>query len=258
MPDHDPSGQSWRSLLTIVISDVHTSSFFSLGRPISVTRSFPPEHADAAFNSIFEQRQGHKPKDVIYTVSSAISALDGDSKTRDEKDLRWEILQQSSSNSETRQHQQMQQQTPSLEDLVKQFKPFNTPPAPVPMDEEFCQPQHRQPEPTSQQSEAENKYTTTLTITEHISPSGKPTYSASTGPFVQRESLPFSSRQPFLSRMQTRQEQMDEYWDRRAEGQGQVMYAISVKRQRKLKMKKHKYKKLMRRTRNLRRREGRT
>jgi hypothetical protein len=32
------------------------------------------------------------------------------------------------------------------------------------------------------------------------------------------------------------------------------MYAISVKRQRKLKMKKHKYKKLMKRTRNLRRR----
>lgn len=31
------------------------------------------------------------------------------------------------------------------------------------------------------------------------------------------------------------------------------MYAISVKRQRKLKMKKHKYKKLMRRTRTLRR-----
>ncbi|RYZ81296.1 MAG: AURKAIP1/COX24 domain-containing protein [Proteobacteria bacterium] len=32
------------------------------------------------------------------------------------------------------------------------------------------------------------------------------------------------------------------------------MHAISVKRQRKLKMKKHKYKKLMKRTRNLRRR----
>ncbi len=36
------------------------------------------------------------------------------------------------------------------------------------------------------------------------------------------------------------------------------MYTISVRRQRKLKMKKHKYKKLMRRTRNLRRRLDRT
>jgi len=34
----------------------------------------------------------------------------------------------------------------------------------------------------------------------------------------------------------------------------EVMRAISVKRQRKLKMKKHKYKKLMKKTRNLRRR----
>lgn len=34
----------------------------------------------------------------------------------------------------------------------------------------------------------------------------------------------------------------------------QIWRAISVKRQRKLKMKKHKYKKLMRKTRNLRRR----
>jgi hypothetical protein len=37
---------------------------------------------------------------------------------------------------------------------------------------------------------------------------------------------------------------------------GLGMEAISVKRQRKLKMKKHKYKKLMRRTRNLRRKLG--
>jgi hypothetical protein len=38
------------------------------------------------------------------------------------------------------------------------------------------------------------------------------------------------------------------------EGRQTDMWAISVKRQRRLKMKKHKYKKLMRRTRNLRRR----
>jgi hypothetical protein len=37
----------------------------------------------------------------------------------------------------------------------------------------------------------------------------------------------------------------------------EILNALSVKRQRKLKMKKHKYKKLMKRTRNLRRRLGR-
>jgi hypothetical protein len=36
----------------------------------------------------------------------------------------------------------------------------------------------------------------------------------------------------------------------------QDMFAISVKRQRRLKMKKHKFKKLMRKTRNLRQRQG--
>jgi hypothetical protein len=43
---------------------------------------------------------------------------------------------------------------------------------------------------------------------------------------------------------------------RRRRRQDNAMYAISVKRQRRLKMKKHKYKKLMRRTRTLRRKLG--
>lgn len=45
--------------------------------------------------------------------------------------------------------------------------------------------------------------------------------------------------------------------EQRDADEGGVMHAISVKRQRRLKMKKHKYKKLMRRTRNLRKRQER-
>jgi len=56
----------------------------------------------------------------------------------------------------------------------------------------------------------------------------------------------------FRERMNHRQERFVEYREQRAEETG--IWAISVKRQRKLKMKKHKYKKLMKRTRNLRRR----
>ena len=59
-------------------------------------------------------------------------------------------------------------------------------------------------------------------------------------------------RQPFRQRMWLRQQESAQ---RRQEKDG-GMLLISVKRQRKLKMKKHKYKKLMRRTRNLRRRLG--
>lgn len=52
------------------------------------------------------------------------------------------------------------------------------------------------------------------------------------------------------------QRQHQPYMERRRSRFDQV-YAISVKRQRRLKMKKHKYKKLMRKTRNLRRRQDR-
>lgn len=62
---------------------------------------------------------------------------------------------------------------------------------------------------------------------------------------------PPSSRQPFLDRMHKRQQ----VWEDGLTGKKREIWrAISVKRQRKLKMKKHKYKKLMRKTRNLRRR----
>jgi hypothetical protein len=44
----------------------------------------------------------------------------------------------------------------------------------------------------------------------------------------------------------------ERYWEQMEEENG--MFALSVKRIRKLKMKKHKYKKFMKRTRNLRRR----
>ncbi|MDI1488510.1 MAG: hypothetical protein OHK93_007785 [Ramalina farinacea] len=78
---------------------------------------------------------------------------------------------------------------------------------------------------------------------------------------------PASTLQPFLSRMQARQLSYADRLDARfgrmrlqeeGEEEGGGMQAISVKRQRKLKMKKHKYKKLMKRTKNLRRRLDKT
>ena len=60
-------------------------------------------------------------------------------------------------------------------------------------------------------------------------------------------------QQPFLERMRIRQQQWEDATGRK-NGVAEIWRAISVKRQRKLKMKKHKYKKLMKRTRNLRRR----
>lgn len=97
-------------------------------------------------------------------------------------------------------------------------------------------------------------YTTVLTILESTHPNGSKTYSARTSPMVSEDlnanTASSPSQLPFLERMRARQEQWDDY--RRSKGLG--LWAISVKRQRRLKMKKHKYKKLMRKTRNLRRR----
>jgi hypothetical protein len=132
--------------------------------------------------------------------------------------------------------------------LSGKYRPFNPPPAPLPMDtaesllagaeaaeEADLEPQHR-------------TYTAVLTIEESTDSNGEVTYLAHSSPLVAE--LPAASPPTkFLERMQIRQER---YREQRSEEND--MLAISVKRQRKLKMKKHKYKKLMRRTRNLRRR----
>ncbi|KFY14564.1 hypothetical protein V492_02551 [Pseudogymnoascus sp. VKM F-4246] len=95
-------------------------------------------------------------------------------------------------------------------------------------------------------AQAKRTYTATLTIEESTSPLGEVTYVAHSSPLqdVEEPTVPTA----FRERMRERRLR---YVEERAGGE---MWAISVKRQRKLKMKKHKYKKLMRRTRNLRRR----
>lgn len=126
------------------------------------------------------------------------------------------------------------------------YTPFSPPPAPEPINtkesstageeaEQALEPQHR-------------TYTAVLTIEESTDANGEITYTAHSSPLIE-EAPPRAGPTKFLERMQIRQER---YRDKRRESND--MLAISVKRQRKLKMKKHKYKKLMRRTRNLRRR----
>ena len=128
--------------------------------------------------------------------------------------------------------------------LSHRYQPFSPPPAPVPMDTaeslaagaeaaESLEPQHR-------------TYTAVLTIEESTDANGEGTYMAHSSPLVAEDPPTVPTR--FLERMQIRNERY-----RNQHPEETDMLAISVKRQRKLKMKKHKYKKLMRRTRNLRR-----
>jgi hypothetical protein len=143
--------------------------------------------------------------------------------------------------------------------LSRQYTPFKPPPPPRPnaaesltasteAAAETAAPQHR-------------TYTTVVTIEESTDANGEVTWMAHSSPLVaevEEPSIPEDQADPASGptisrrRRNIRQQRFEDFRELRAEETG--MWAISVKRQRKLKMKKHKYKKLMRRTRNLRRR----
>lgn len=149
----------------------------------------------------------------------------------------------------------------SLQQLTDRFRPFMPPPTPVPMGslEAEAREQDLAEQRRAERTKTQKKsYTTVLTILESTHPNGQKTYEARTSPIVEdspdpsatARHAPSSTPTSFLERMRIRQEKWEDFRDERA----RTMEAISVKRQRKLKMKKHKYKKLMKRTRNLRRR----
>ncbi|MCJ1224568.1 hypothetical protein MMC12_001213 [Toensbergia leucococca] len=257
--------------------------------PISVTVSVPPTSSPTAFSSIFalskNRNQKLQPSDVIYTLSSTFSNLENASQqsahqsgqetqsstprlhqmTAEELDLRTAITQASTSNADDRTHLDGPQPIHlDLQDLARNFRPFVAPPPPVPMSSLANKTQIHPPPSSSQKS-----YSTILTILESTHPSGRKTFKTHTSPLLET-SLPHSQNfsqtsddapsismhppphQPFLTRMLHRQEAWEDYREG-VRGDGMIWRAISVKRQRKLKMKKHKYKKLMKRNRNLRR-----
>lgn len=253
--------------------DIHVASFFSIHRPISVTASIPPPSSDSTFSSIFSPRERlkHQPQDVIYTVSSAIDNIEDvttQSQTQqfsqEESDLRDAVTQSSVSNAEMGDAQHFDGARPQtihidIQELAKSFQPFKAPPAPLPMDQTHLPGVVAQQSPPAKRKTVRRSYSTRLLITENIHPNGHTTYETRASPFVEESAgepqeqmkLPPASRQTFLKRMLERQRRLVEW--REGGDRKDVWRAISVKRQRKLKMKKHKYKKLMRRTRNLRR-----
>lgn len=260
------------------------STFFSLHRPISVTNPIPPESSAAAFSSIFDSKPNpsHKSTDVIDTLSSTVDTFENAASstqspspghmTQEEVDLRAAVTQASPSNADPSPHHlDLPAKTfhINLREVMKDLWPYKIPDPPVPM--EFALPEDAL-QKTSQSSEhqvesiiSQKTFTTTLTIHENTHRSGHKSYKTHTTPIIEgpgsftaeeekRVYLPPAPRgQPFLGRMRVRQIQ---YINRLEDCE--VWQAISVKRQRKLKMKKHKYKKLMKRTKNLRRRLDRT
>jgi len=185
--------------------------------------------------------------------------------TQEEVDLRAAVTQASASNADPgTKHLDSapgNELGMSLQQLTDRFRPFMPPPPPVPMGtpEAEAREQDLAEQMREEQAKTQKKsYTTVLTILESTHPNGRKTYEARTTPIVENSpnpsalprQAPSSPPTRFLERMRIRQEKWEDFRDERARN----MEAISVKRQRKLKMKKHKYKKLMKKTRNLRRR----
>lgn len=245
-----------------VITEVKISSFFSLHRPISLTSTIPPVATNAGFDQIFKGRSLNDRKSMLesmQTISTGIerleAALGGGQKQAPEETFREVELQSLDA---------LPQE--SVDQLMSRFVPFSPPPAPVPFDQvvksetlhESAE-AHIRATPLKQRS-----WSTAVVVTESTDASGKRTYSATTAPMIEISVPPAENsqdteeieiRQPFLERMRKRQNTSTRYRDNLGRPD---MLAISVKRQRKLKMKKHKYKKLMKRTRLLRRKLDRT
>lgn len=188
-----------------------------------------------------------------------------------------------------RQHSGEPQYAATVEQFARQFRPFRIPPAPEPISnlnfaivdgEAPDENQHpsdqslRRVLPEQQLQGASKEasvYQAYLTVKEHVSQNGERYFTAHATPLVKirrrsrkghmrtKTSIrnlsnpppPTSQDQsrtltPYIQRKRRNMQTMAELRER-------TFHALSVKRQRKLKMKKHKHKKLMRKTRNLRR-----
>ncbi|MCJ1374515.1 hypothetical protein MMC20_005747 [Loxospora ochrophaea] len=260
---------------------------------MSVTASVPPLSSSSGFSSIFSSRQSSKPKpaDVIYTLSSAVKSLENETGPRrnqlqsnssqtipQEVDMQAIITEASTSNAgnatpKNGNTNQFQSVHLDMANLAQTFRPYNVPPPPIPMDSGNDSSQQIGSPQSAGEGEAivkQKSFSTVVTILENTHQDGSKSYSAESSPIrentpdelipldvIPREKSPkarLPGSQPFLQRMLERQEKWDDF---REETKRITWGAISVRRQRKLKMKKHKYKKLMRRTRNLRRRQDR-
>jgi hypothetical protein len=230
---------------------------------MSVTGTIPPTRTDEAFNAIFESKSNaRKSQDVMSTLSNTVDSLEG---SAEEAGLRWELLAESEGKGDTIHLDGAPQKVGSFEDLMGRL-PFEPPPAPGPAENaEMASMEPLEESHQAADAEAESKaWKVTVTVTESTGADGQKNITASLSPLMRIPNPPpnaedrspgrqYIIEQPMLDQMV---EQQIRDGNRKSEGDN-GMFAISVKRQRKLKMKKHKYKKLMKRTRTLRRKLGR-
>ncbi|KAH0597914.1 hypothetical protein MHUMG1_04286 [Metarhizium humberi] len=224
------------------------SSFFSLHRPISITQTMPRAVTDEHFASIFTPRtKANRTSDTMSTISNTIDQLDGPvaqltiggHEDQGMGNGLHKLEVRNPDGSESSVYLQ-------VDTMSGDFLPFCPPP--LPQAESAAEGEGLTAEAEAVEEEPHHRvYKAMFTIEESTEPDGQIRIVAHS-PRIVNDAQP----RTFLARMAQRQLRADGVRGRRD------MYAISVKRQRKLKMKKKKYKKLMKRTRNLRRKLDRT
>ncbi|CAI7639183.1 hypothetical protein N7533_007380 [Penicillium manginii] len=232
--------------------DVHVASFFSIHRPISVTTTVPPTSSSEAFDALFSTKKFMKnePEDVIFTLSNTAQSMESMAHGMESEDQFGQLQRSFASDADGELRMlDGQESKMTVEEYTRRLRPFHPPPPPVPMD------MNANAESTAA-FEAENQeefstYSTVLTIRESRHADGRKTYEASTGPFVRGDMEAPAGEQEGLTIDAPSDTAGMTYVERLRHNSS--MHAISTKRRRKVKMKKHKFKKLMRRTRTLRR-----
>lgn len=197
----------------------------------------------------------------MYTLSSAVRAFESAvGQAGGRRSLRDVLRQHGANNHPESKIMNGLPQNLDLQQLLQQFRPFNVPPPPVPFASEADKATTAKVEQAvhmddiaegTQVPAKSNRRTGNIRAFNGRRASVTPSALIVDRQAYQKDpTTSSSSSAAWVLRRSRRQLAM-------TRGRP-TMFLISVKRQRKLKMKKHKYKKLMRRTRNLRRREGRT
>lgn len=239
----------------LTLAALGLSTFFSLHRPISVTHSMPKSVTEESFATIFDLRS--KPmstSEVISTLSRTADDLDGAMakmtiSEQTEADANGDPVRkvdlQHADGTESSVYVQ-------LNAMAGQFVPFRPPPAPearpaseANADVEAAAASHSL---LADDAPQHRVYKALFTIEESTDTNGEVRVMAHSPRIVDDDAA--AAPRSFLERMARRQLMFDEA---RPADRGTTMHALSVRRQRKLKMKKAKYKKLMKKTRNLRR-----
>ncbi|KAK3945460.1 hypothetical protein QBC46DRAFT_372296 [Diplogelasinospora grovesii] len=230
------------------------STFFALHRPISVTQLLPKPVTNDAFAEIFNQRRGHRVTDVISTLSQTVHDLEQPlaKLNLNDKQQQQQIEQQEAEDGSTRLSLKHADGTETsvyiqLNSMSGHFLPYTPPPPPEPLSDVQAEVEAAAVEEALEESEVPQTrvYKAIVTIEETVDADGQYKVLAHSPQLIEEGSQP----RTFLERMALRQLRYEEA----RQNQDKTMHAISVRRQKKLKMKKKKYKKLMRRTRNLRR-----